>query len=464
MCYFLFADEHLRIDRNAKASPLLRLPLEIRKRIWTFTIGNRLLHINTVNCERHENDQACWCSEKLWRTLCCFAPHSEDSIFERSKIPIDDLITTDEASCGDFVDSTLTQQLPSDASQAREVRKAAITGHPHSSCRALIANLRSGQKETLGSHQLVYHKRKEYALPVQLLRVCRQIYIESNPLLWSTNTLSFENMTDFKTFMSNRIRAQRANITSLHLDLTDNHYCNSRYASSAATLGIVKSLVGLRSLHVYLSDNLILDPLATMAGDDESAQIDNWKDWVHEESGGKELTNYRILDLTNVTVLMAIAKIGVFRYPPTLTASHSLEKWRRGERTDYAEKIRQTILDADGAQKLKKEQADAKAARAAEIAEMEENKLTDPPCPQASTVDECAGMTQKRRKNGKAPPCPKDHVCLICFNDLDKSRDGARQCPKPGACVGECEPPLQICVAFDYTTCYIHGLGGRFYP
>jgi hypothetical protein len=383
-----------------------------------------------VNCEEHKDEESHrWdrCTEKIWRTSICFAPHDEGRIFERSKMSVDELISLDEASgtSRDFFNATLTQPLPSDASEARELRKAAIEGHPHESCRALLTILRSDQ-EKLDSQHLEYHKRKEHILPLQFLRVCRQTYIEANPLLWSNNTLSFDSPSDSKDFMADRIDAQKANITHLHLDMSRiyPYWYHFHRPSSAASLGIIKSLVGLRSLSIYISDWVDHDRLVREVGDDETAQITEWKRLVKEHACD-ELTHYKILPLANVMVLMVNMDAGPYESP------NGTENWRRGERMKYAETIRQTILDVDGPQKFEKEQAEAKVAQQAKTAN---RKLTSPPCRQASTADECAQMNQNRRKK-KSPPCYLDHVCLICFNDLKKDREAARYCPTPGACI-----------------------------
>jgi hypothetical protein len=342
---------------------------------------------------------------------------------------VDELISLDEASgtSRGFVDATLTQPLPSDASEARELRKAAIEGHPHESCRALLTILRS-DREKLDSRHLEYHNRKEHLLPVQLLRVCRQIYIEANPLLWSNNTLSFGRPSDFKDFMADRIGAQKAHITHLHLDMSKVYpYWPDSRPSSAASLGIVKSLVGLRSLSVYVSDWVIHDKLVRNVGDDETAQITEWKRLV-EGHACDELTHYKILPLAKVMVLMTNSAARQHESPAIPNDS---ENWRRWERMKYAESIRQTILDAEGPQKFEKEQAEAKIAQQSEAAN---RKLRSPPCRQASTRDECAQMNQNRRQK-KSPHCYLDHVCLICFNDSKKDREAARQCPTPGVCV-----------------------------
>lgn len=54
---------------------------------------------------------------------------------------------------------------------------------------------------------------------LELLRVCRQTYIEANPVLWSSTLWSFTHSLAFTKFMEHRNAVQRRTMRKLHLDL-----------------------------------------------------------------------------------------------------------------------------------------------------------------------------------------------------------------------------------------------------
>ena len=61
-------------------------------------------------------------------------------------------------------------------------------------------------------------------IDISLLKVCHQIYVETNPILWGTTTWSFTHALAFSQFMNGRNANQRRFMKKLHLDL-DPRYC-----------------------------------------------------------------------------------------------------------------------------------------------------------------------------------------------------------------------------------------------
>lgn len=86
-------------------------------------------------------------------------------------------------------------------------------------------------------------------LPVQVVRACRQAHLEANPIIWSTNTMSFIRHGDCHAWMSDRLAAQKALITGLHLKIVDSN-SPSRWTRVAGAQSVVKALIGLESLHL----------------------------------------------------------------------------------------------------------------------------------------------------------------------------------------------------------------------
>ncbi|KAF4637121.1 hypothetical protein G7Y89_g978 [Cudoniella acicularis] len=68
------------------------------------------------------------------------------------------------------------------------------------------------------------HKLARKRLDIGVLRVCRQLYVEANQVLWRTTTWSFTHALAFSQFMDRRNALQRRIMRKLHLDL-DPRYC-----------------------------------------------------------------------------------------------------------------------------------------------------------------------------------------------------------------------------------------------
>lgn len=361
--------------------------------------------------------------------------NSEQDFFRRSKIPIEELVNQDEGDHGSYLDTAALRKLPSCPAERTKERTLHLQQFPHYQCHHYLQEIRSGKCNVLDGRALERYQAKEHVVQVQILQVCRQVYIEANPILWSSNTLAFGDHPDFRMFMSERVAAQKASITRLLLDFSwgTYGYTISGEAQRATSNGIITTLTGLRSLHLYIQDAVYGNNYPAAGNFDNKQEIEEWQSStkIHEVLDG--FTNFKRLPLQDVTVLMLCKP----------DWSISMQDWRHAERIKYAEAVRNTILDPEGSQKLQQEQADAKAARKAELAQL---KLASPPCVQFSTEEECAKANQEdidglRIANGKsrssrpqAQACRSEHVCLMCLLTLDRTRQEARQCQKPGRC------------------------------
>lgn len=139
------------------------------------------------------------------------------------------------------------------------------------------------------------------------------MYIEANPVIWSTNTMYFLRNNDCGTWIAERVAAQKALINSLHLEVILRYLGAGRFCSAAAH-PVVKSLKGLKTLHLTLSDTFM-------------------QPRHFEES---RLGNFQQLGLETVTVVM-LDKGDI-----------EMDRWMsqglRRERIEFAEKARQELL------------------------------------------------------------------------------------------------------------------------
>jgi hypothetical protein len=361
--------------------------------------------------------------------------NSEQDFFRRSKIPIEELMIQDERDYGSYLDAAVSSKISSFPEERMEVRTLHHQQAPHHECHRYLQDIRSGKRNALGGRALERYQAGEHVVQVQILRVCRQVYIEANPILWSSNTLAFGEPSDFCKFMSERVTAQKASITRLLLDFSwgTRGDTMTRQVQRATSNGIITTLTGLRTLHLYIQDAVYgsIDPVA--GNFDDKQEIEEWQRTTRTHEARDGFTNFKRLPLQHVTILMLCRP----------NWSFSMQNWRHTVRIKYAETVRDTILDPEGSQKLQQEQAAAKATRKVELVQL---KLASPPCMKFSTEEECAKANQEniarlRIANGKsrssrpqAQACRAEHVCLVCLLALDRTRQEARQCQKPGRC------------------------------
>lgn len=61
-------------------------------------------------------------------------------------------------------------------------------------------------------------------MQIDILRVCRQAYIEADPVLWGSILLSSTRSLAFTKFIKHRNSVQRREISNLHLDLDTRYH------------------------------------------------------------------------------------------------------------------------------------------------------------------------------------------------------------------------------------------------
>lgn len=85
-----------------------------------------------------------------------------------------------------------------------------------------------------------------------VLRSCRQIYVEANNILWTTNTFSFADATTLKRFMMTRTINQKHSIKSIRLQMAFEIYEWEKEWNTALSMPLVRSLSGLRCLRLSI--------------------------------------------------------------------------------------------------------------------------------------------------------------------------------------------------------------------
>ena len=95
---------------------------------------------------------------------------------------------------------------------------------------------------------------------LEILRTSRQVYVEANPLFWSTNKFMFTDPTAFKLWMKGRTTYEKRLIRSIQLMM---HISNKSEPgkrrhnwNNALCEGTVKSLSGLRDLRLRIRQHL----------------------------------------------------------------------------------------------------------------------------------------------------------------------------------------------------------------
>ncbi|KAL8650956.1 MAG: hypothetical protein Q9210_003519 [Variospora velana] len=224
------------IARNASESPLLRLPFEIRNRIWKEVLGNNLVHIQysyddqsvgyETNEEMHRYENSCWTwiSKKTygsaWRHLICADDGPEDR-----------------------PDKKKVGYRCFDASQ-----KVTSWVRPHENCHSFYRL--NGPSRPLDSGW------EHATMRLTVLRASRKLYVEANQIVWTTNTFSFTDSITLKRFMMTRNIHQRRLIRSLRLEMEwDCDEVDSAW-NGALSKDLIKSLSGLRSLRLQVETDL----------------------------------------------------------------------------------------------------------------------------------------------------------------------------------------------------------------
>lgn len=198
----------------------------------------------------------------------------------------------------------------------------------------------------------------DVTLHLTVLRASRQLYVEANRVLWTTNTFSFPDGVTFREFMNTRNIHQKRLIRSLRFEM-EWGFGRETYWNSALSMALVKSLTGLQTLRLQIVCEL------------EKERWDHNKDhFVRLTTYTDGLRKLSILPLTSVEIAVgaserAFSKHDLFATPRWHGSS---ELWQKGDRDRCAQDLKALLLDPKGAQVY----GDFKSSMARTRAELEQ--------------------------------------------------------------------------------------------
>ncbi|KAL9621142.1 MAG: hypothetical protein Q9160_004393 [Pyrenula sp. 1 TL-2023] len=262
------------------------------------------------------------------------------------------------------------------------------------------------------------------SIDLRLLRVCRQVYQEANPLLWKTPVFSFTEEGPLREFVNTRTTAQRRQIQKLHL----HHYALHRTPAplfrgwqDLERLPFVRPLTGLKEVQLTLA--LSLDRSASTVGQDDL-------DASMMKHTLKPFINLRYHSLRDVTVLIQHSKARDSSFPDFMSDS-----WR----ARIADQLKALMLDPNGRELCEEEHArqleDRNIAAERKLSETRRRFCYH-------TAAACRALRQQCRnardaqavKHGRkvrhykpVTPCKMRHICCDDYdcscesNDLDSS-------------------------------------------
>jgi hypothetical protein len=151
----------------------------LRNKIWGYVLGNQLIHIGVQ--ESYQRYTSKLIKPRLYNTKC------QSSITERKAYELSKTLKNIQK----------TSIKPEEA-------KVLLCGDRHAACYA----------ELIAAHNC---ENTPSGLNVSALTVCRQIYVDANPILWGTNTWSFHMSSAWRLWLENRNAIQRRLLSKVHL-------------------------------------------------------------------------------------------------------------------------------------------------------------------------------------------------------------------------------------------------------
>ncbi|CAD6582110.1 MAG: hypothetical protein ASARMPREDX12_000758 [Alectoria sarmentosa] len=305
-----------RIKGNALTSPLLRLPLEIRNKIWSEVLGDRLVHLRYLYDDDHDfetNEELHvslpWSNElqagygSAWRHLVCEEDCPENKEEEK--------LTTSDGE----VFSTRSHRL----------------------CESNLEYDPIGPDMIYGDRYCEFHEM----MRLSVLRSCRQIYVEANQILWTTNTFSFADGTALRRFMMTLTINQRRLIKSLRLQMEWDMYMDKEW-NNALNMALVRSLSGLRRLRLRIDQHM----------DARIYECAKSNKNIYTSIFCKGLQKISTLPLTEAEVIVK---------NPQYWPEDGV--WTKADREEFAEVLRKLLLNPKGAEIYAKDQLKRKEER-----------------------------------------------------------------------------------------------------
>ena len=244
------------------------MPREIRDKIWVFLLGDQLIHLEYLATAIIPASDGQVGGSQVWRHSVCEHGSPENLMIQEATWP--------------------HLHLRSDAELACE-------GHKKIDLRAL--------------------------------RVCRQMYIEANDVLWSTNTFSFNDAAiSLDRFMSTRTARQKRSLRKLQLHLDWEWDDGGRVHNQVLSMRLIRSLAGLRILRLQIIEFM------------HAATFQQMK------ASGTSVVHTRHLPFLHKLAALSLTKAEVF-VNDSMLYWYTNTKWTVEDRMEYAEEIRKILLN-----------------------------------------------------------------------------------------------------------------------
>lgn len=395
-----------RIKRNAESSPLLRLPLEIRRKILIEVLGDRLIHLKKFDDDAvrfFDSDESTYDTRRFerWHVLVCdpaAAEPIERGHREQGKPEDGDGAETSQES--DVSTNSSSNEESSNGESSTEDEDSDQVTDDESLSSVTASHGRYWKKKTRIAEKLKrMSQRKVQRLighgpennyswwkldhpfgdgPVMrqsrsrgryahmrvthlgLLRTCRQLYTEANPVLWETNIFSFNDVHSFTCFMNDRTNHQKSLLKKLRLAMGFRPVGVPSWSKSL-TMALVKSLQGLRFLWVSIHHRPQIR-FETL----EKIGVLIWTVFHATHLDG--IRKLATLPLTWVRVSVTNKNLGDY------DLSDLSKLWTQQQREKYADMIRTRLLAVDGAELFQQEKEEMKAYWQREKEREEEQK------------------------------------------------------------------------------------------
>ncbi|KAI7181516.1 hypothetical protein D0869_10522 [Hortaea werneckii] len=246
-------------ERNNRDSPFLRLPPEIRNRIYDLALGNKVIHIGTKECSK--TDRGSYQERELYRNV-----HSSHRYVKLVHVV-----------CSGAVDAEEVIYCSSKDSSQFSAPHYAVR---HENCHKFLYDGQPSNPDLAGQM-----RQNTYSLPMDLTRVCRDIHREAALIPYANNTFAFKNGYELDLFVTKSLLApQRAAISILQID--GYIAADSRY--SGITCKVPKMLTGLHTLEIASpssSCHMYTDSrFGTFSRSLETVRV------VYEDKGNKEIS------------------------------------------------------------------------------------------------------------------------------------------------------------------------------
>ncbi|KAI7550922.1 hypothetical protein KC331_g2879 [Hortaea werneckii] len=215
--------------RNNRDSPFLRLPSEIRNRIYDLALGSRVIHVTTKECRK--TDYGAYPGGRLYRRIYTSSDRYVKFLHVVCREPVD---------AEEFI-----YRNSMDPSQP----KTPCYGSRHEDCYSFI-----GYSPALGDQpgDTDCADRKTQAtrsLTMGLTRVSRDIHRETALIPYANNTFAFHKCAEMDLFVTKILLApQRAAIKTIQIY----GYGDAVYRCSSITGQVAKVLTGLHTLRLNL--------------------------------------------------------------------------------------------------------------------------------------------------------------------------------------------------------------------